>query len=274
MQFRVLGPFEASGKAGLVDLPDERRRGLLACLVVHAGQPMSTDRLGKAIWVEGGSERAARTVPTYVSQLRKLLRGEAARLETRPAGYAFGVDPADVDAHRFELAVIAAAGEPDPAVRLAVLEGALQSWWGPPLLEFAGAGWADRVIRRLEAFHLQALQRRFASLMELGRSAEASPSWSRWLPLALSTRGSGRSSCTRCTAAAGRPMRWAPISGHDAIWWANWASSPAASSPTSNSTSSTTTVRSSRPQITQRSAAGAIGLVVTERPAGTPLRSR
>jgi DNA-binding SARP family transcriptional activator len=71
MDFRILGPFEVAGAGGVVDLRGAKRRGLLACLVVHAGQPMSTDRLVEELWGEGGSAAAARTVQTYVSQLRK-----------------------------------------------------------------------------------------------------------------------------------------------------------------------------------------------------------
>jgi hypothetical protein len=45
MEFRILGSFEVVGSAGALELPGAKRRGLLACLVTHAGQPMSTDRL-------------------------------------------------------------------------------------------------------------------------------------------------------------------------------------------------------------------------------------
>jgi DNA-binding SARP family transcriptional activator len=97
MEFRILGSFEVVGLEGLIDLRGAKRRGLLACLVVHAGQPLSTDRLVEELWGEDGSAGAARTVQTYVSQLRKLLHDEAARLETRPGGYVLEVDPADVE---------------------------------------------------------------------------------------------------------------------------------------------------------------------------------
>jgi DNA-binding SARP family transcriptional activator len=80
MEFRILGPFEVRGPAGPVDVRGAKRRGLLACLVVHAGQPMSTDPLVEELWGDRGSDGAARTVQTYVSQLRKLLRDEAANL--------------------------------------------------------------------------------------------------------------------------------------------------------------------------------------------------
>jgi predicted ATPase/DNA-binding SARP family transcriptional activator len=173
MEFRILGSFEVVGRDGIVDLRGAKRRGLLACLVVHAGQPLSTDRLVDELWVDGGSAGAARTVQTYVSQLRRLLRGEAARLMTRPGGYVLEVDPEHVDAARFEQGVTAAGTEPDPTRRLEIVDGALALWRGPPLEEFAGAEWADREATRLDALRLQALQRRHDALIDLDRAEEA-----------------------------------------------------------------------------------------------------
>jgi predicted ATPase/DNA-binding SARP family transcriptional activator len=172
MEFRILGSFEVVGSAGVVDLRGAKRRGLLACLVVHARQSMSTDRLVEELWGAGGSVGAARTVQTYVSQLRKMLHDEPASLQTQPGGYVLEADPGDVDACRFEQGVTAASTEPDAAQRLAMIDEALVLWRGPPLGEFAGAGWADREATRLEALHLQALQRRYDSLLELDRARE------------------------------------------------------------------------------------------------------
>jgi predicted ATPase/DNA-binding SARP family transcriptional activator len=173
MDFRILGSFEVVGTAGILDLRGAKRRGLVACLVVHAGQPMSTDRLVEHLWGGRGSARAARTVQTYVSQVRKLLHGQGVRLASRPGGYVLEVDPADVDASRFERTVTSAGAEPDPGRRLAMIHEALALWRGPPLGEFAGSGWADREAARLDALHLQAQQRQYDALMELDRPREA-----------------------------------------------------------------------------------------------------
>jgi DNA-binding SARP family transcriptional activator len=97
MDFRILGPFEVTGKAGGLELRGMKRRSLLAYLVTHPGQPISADRLVSELWRDGGSG-AVRTVQTYVSQLRRLLDGEDVRLDTRPGGYVLEVDPTTVDA--------------------------------------------------------------------------------------------------------------------------------------------------------------------------------
>jgi len=173
MEFRILGSFEVLGVDGVLDLRGAKRRELLACLVVHAGEPMSTDRLVEELWGDGGSNGAARTVQTYVSQLRKLLRGKGPCLQTRPGGYVLEVDAAAVDAHRFRQGMTIAGTETDPARRLTVLDEALGLWRGAPLVEFAGAGWAEREARRLEALQLEALHHRCDTLLELDRPADA-----------------------------------------------------------------------------------------------------
>jgi DNA-binding SARP family transcriptional activator len=173
MEFRILGSFEVVGSAGALELRGAKRRGLLACLVAHAGQPMTTDRLVEELWADGGSAGAPRTVQTYVSQLRKLLHGGSARLVSRPGGYVLDLDPADIDACRFERAVTLAGSEPDPGARLALLDEALDLWRGPPLAEFAGAGWADHAAARLDGLHRLAVQRRYDTLLDLDRAGEA-----------------------------------------------------------------------------------------------------
>jgi predicted ATPase/DNA-binding SARP family transcriptional activator len=173
MDFRILGSFEVVGEAGSITLCGPERRGLLAWLATHAGQPVDTDRLIEELWGGGGSDSAAATVQAHVSKIRTLLGPDGAALQTCPGGYLLAVDPGDVDALRFERDVAAAGAEPDVARRLALLDEALALWRGPPLEEFAGARWADQAIRRLEAVHLHALQRRGDALLALDRAEDA-----------------------------------------------------------------------------------------------------
>jgi DNA-binding SARP family transcriptional activator len=72
---------------------------------------MTTDRLVEELWGDGGTDGAVRTVQMYVSQLRQLLRDEEVGLLTRPGGYVLEIDPADVDAYRFERALTASFAE-------------------------------------------------------------------------------------------------------------------------------------------------------------------
>ncbi len=176
MEFGILGSFQVSGPDGPAQLGGAKRRGLLAYLVVHAGQEVSPDRLVESLWGEESSSGARGTVQTYVSQLRKVLAtSDDDAIETRSGGYVLDVPARHVDAARFERLCAQAAAEQDPRRRLEDLEEAMVLWRGPPLAEFAGAEWADLETTRLEALHLQALQQRLDVLLSLGRHAEALP---------------------------------------------------------------------------------------------------
>jgi DNA-binding SARP family transcriptional activator len=161
LEFRILGPLEVIGPDGPAVVRGNKRRGLLAYLLVHAGEGASLDRLVADLYDERSSAGARGTVQTYLSQLRKLLaEGSGVTLETRPSGYALCV-PADcLDAGRFERLCAEAATEADASTRLAMLDAALDLWRGAPLAEFAGSAWADVEATRLDALRLQALQRR------------------------------------------------------------------------------------------------------------------
>ena len=79
MEFRILGPLEAIGPDGPLVLRGAKRRGLLAFLLVHRGQVLSSDRLVDALADGSASSGATGTVQTYLSQLRKVLPHESAR---------------------------------------------------------------------------------------------------------------------------------------------------------------------------------------------------
>jgi DNA-binding SARP family transcriptional activator len=164
------------GREGPVTLGGAKRRGLLALLVVHAGQVVSLDHLVDALWSEHPSKGARGTVQTYLSQLRKLFAASKdITLETRAGGYVLQAPTGCIDASRFEQLCAQAVAEPHTCRRLQVVDEALELWRGPPLGEFAGAEWADLEATRLEGLHLQALQQRIDALLDLGRHAEVIP---------------------------------------------------------------------------------------------------
>src|SRR4051794_34987436 len=79
MEFRILGPLEASNDAGLLALGGPLPRALLAMLLLRANQPVPVTQLAGALWGEGAPASAGRTLQVYVSRLRKAL-GERDRL--------------------------------------------------------------------------------------------------------------------------------------------------------------------------------------------------
>jgi DNA-binding SARP family transcriptional activator len=65
MEFRVLGSLEVRTDVGPVALGGAKPRGLLAVLLLHANEPVSTERLAVALWGEDApavtSLRSSRT---------------------------------------------------------------------------------------------------------------------------------------------------------------------------------------------------------------------
>ena len=138
MRFRILGPVEARTDGGeLVRLPP-KPRALLVVLLVHAGWPVSRDRLMAAVWPEGAPPSAPRVIRTYVSALRQSLRlphqDGLPRLATLGDAYCLEVAPGDLDMLVFDdLAEQGrrALGDGDAAVAARLLAQALVLWRGP-----------------------------------------------------------------------------------------------------------------------------------------------
>ena len=103
IEFRILGPLEVLEHDRPLALAVRRSRALLAVLLLHRGEVVSTDRLIDALWGERASPTAAKTVQVYVSNLRKAL-GDGL-LVTRGRGYLLQAEPCQVDSDRFEALV-------------------------------------------------------------------------------------------------------------------------------------------------------------------------
>jgi DNA-binding SARP family transcriptional activator len=89
VEFQILGPFEVIDDGEPISLGPVQRRALLAVLVLHRGEPVSTDRLIDQLWGERAPARAAKTVQVYVSHLRKALG--AGVIVTEGRGYRLAV---------------------------------------------------------------------------------------------------------------------------------------------------------------------------------------
>src|SRR5262245_39889151 len=71
MDFRILGPLEVRDDDGPLELGGRKQRSLLAVLLLHGNQVLSTDSLISALWDDSLPETAATALQGYVSQLRK-----------------------------------------------------------------------------------------------------------------------------------------------------------------------------------------------------------
>jgi WD40 repeat protein/DNA-binding SARP family transcriptional activator len=182
MEFRILGPLEVLEEGRAVALGGGKQRALLAVLLLHANEPLTTDRLIDELWGEHPPPTAAKAVHVHVSRLRKALATGAGNggaggglVVTRERGYELRLAPERLDSRRFEQLVAEgrselADGRPQRA--LAALEQALALWRGEPLADLAYEPFAQAEIARLEELRVAALEQLVESKLALGRHAE------------------------------------------------------------------------------------------------------
>jgi DNA-binding SARP family transcriptional activator len=181
MEFRILGPVEVWDGAQRLALGGSKPRALLAVLLVHANQVVSTERLIDQLWGEAPPSTARNLVQVYVSRLRQALHrrprqvAQGSMLVTRPSGYLLRVEPGELDLHCFEdLTAEARRAAADGDLERAAERwcAALALWRGPAL-----AGAASEVLQRtaaprLEEARMVALEERLEIDLRRGRHAE------------------------------------------------------------------------------------------------------
>jgi predicted ATPase/DNA-binding SARP family transcriptional activator len=173
MRVGILGPLEVADDQGRqLVLGGRKQRSVLAILLLHRGELVSTERLIDELWGERAPVRATKTVQVYVSNLRKAL-GDGV-LVTRAGGYAFVGERVDLDVDRFE--ALADTGrraltDDDPRRAQELLFEALCLWRGPALADFAYEPFAQREIARLQDARLAAVEDRIEAELRLGADA-------------------------------------------------------------------------------------------------------
>jgi DNA-binding SARP family transcriptional activator len=180
MDFRILGSLEVLDEGRPITLGGSKQRALLALLLLHPNETLSTDRLIDELWGERPPANAAKTVQMQISRLRKVLAGEAGNgsagvVVTRERGYELRVDPERLDSHRFERLVAEGRRELEarrPERAVSTLEGALSLWRGAPLAELAYEPFAQGEIGRLEGLRIAAVEELIEAKMALGRHAD------------------------------------------------------------------------------------------------------
>jgi DNA-binding SARP family transcriptional activator len=163
MEFRILGPLEAREGGVAVALGGAKQRALLAILLLHPNEVVSTERLIEALWEEPPG-RGAKAVQVYISRLRKALSGTMPT--SRPPGYLLELSPEQFDLARFRR--LRTEASRDPASAAEKLEEALALWRGQALAEFVSEPFARIERLRLEEERLEALEERIEAKLALG----------------------------------------------------------------------------------------------------------
>ena len=170
----VLGPMRAIRAGRDLSLGGPKQRSVLALLLLEAGRVVPSDRLVDELWRGRPPPGAVKTLRSYVSRLRTLLRPNAA-LIGRGGGYVLELEEAQVDAARFELLV----GEGQAALARGVarvaadrLREGLALWRGRALADLVDIASLALESRRLEELRLTALEGRIEAELDLGLHAK------------------------------------------------------------------------------------------------------
>ena len=187
MRFRILGPLEVWTDEGWSGIGAPKWRALLAMLLLHPGEVVSTDRLIAGLWGDDPPERAANLVSVYVLRLRRLIgdpQGGGGMLATRAPGYQLRLEADDLDAAVFESAVrrgrqALAEGQAEQAS--AVLAEALALWHGAAMADVPPSDLITAESDRLEESRLAALELRITADLRGGEAAPLVPELRRLL---------------------------------------------------------------------------------------------
>jgi class 3 adenylate cyclase len=169
-EFFVLGPFEVWAEGRALQLRRPKQRALLALLLLHAGEVVSTDRLIEELWAGKPPRAAVGSIQNLISDLRKALGRDLVR--TRQPGYVLDIESEQVDLHRFDRLVAQASEGGDAERRSELLREALSLWRGPPLADLAFEPFARVEVARIEELHTTAREELVDAELELGRHSQ------------------------------------------------------------------------------------------------------
>ena len=176
-EFRLLGHLEVGDGdgGGAQAFGGPKQRALLAFLLLHAGEVVTTERLVDAIWGDEPPPTATAVVYGYVRKVRSALEATSATLSRRSAGYVLDIPGGSLDVAQFErLSGLGRqalrAGDATDARRL--LGAALALWRGQALDGLDGEGFIRAEQSRLESLRLATTLGRIDAELRLGGAAE------------------------------------------------------------------------------------------------------
>jgi DNA-binding SARP family transcriptional activator/WD40 repeat protein len=173
-EFRLLGHLEVGDGNGAHALGGPKQRAMLAFLLLHAGEVVTTERLVDAIWGDDPPPSAAAIVYGYLRKLRTVLEATSATLGKRSSGYVFDIPGGSLDVAQFERLgglgrQALRAGDAPEGRRL--LAAALALWRGQALDGLDGDGFVLAERSRLESLRLTVLVSRIDADLRLGDAA-------------------------------------------------------------------------------------------------------
>ncbi|WP_033219572.1 AfsR/SARP family transcriptional regulator [Kitasatospora phosalacinea] len=178
MRFRLLGAVAADGADGALQLGPEKRRSLLAVLLLRRNRAVSVAQLTEALWADEPPANARTVVQSHVSRLRALLAGAHAdrhgvRLATAGDAYTLHLPEGLLDVEQFDALVADARTGQRCAEAVRALEHALGLWRGPALTGTVASTPLEAWRQTLEENRLAAVEMLADHLQRLGEPARA-----------------------------------------------------------------------------------------------------
>ncbi len=183
MDVEVLGPLTVHRDGERLEFGGPREQAVLACLVIHAGEVVSTEALVRGVWsAHEQPEIPVDAIRTSVRRLRAVLEPDRPRgapslqLRTAQGGYVLDLARERVDSHKFDEMLgrarrALAEDQPDRAAELA--QESLSLWHGPAYAGLAASPTVTAEAARLEGQKLLALETRLEADLALGHHAES-----------------------------------------------------------------------------------------------------
>lgn len=184
LRFSILGPLRAWYRDTELHLGPPKQQGVLALLLIQAGQPVPLHHLIDALWGDDPPGRAVNVVHRHVGVLRRLLepgltqRGKAQVLVRAAGGYRLNLGEDASDLLRFrELRdaghEAAAGGRPEEAADL--LLKALSLWHGPTAAGLPHDLRSHTVFAAADAEYYRAARTAAEASLAAGRTEAALP---------------------------------------------------------------------------------------------------
>jgi DNA-binding SARP family transcriptional activator len=180
LNFEILGQIRVSGGPGVGAPRARKTETLLAILLAKNNQVVTTEHLIDQLWGDYPPARASAALYVYISQLRKLLRGDGANAKqspvvTSPRGYSLHVGPDELDADRFtrlyrQGRVLHRHRSYGQAAT--VLRQAIELWRGPAFGSFTDSPDVQAYAALLEESRLECLELLMEAELLIGRHRE------------------------------------------------------------------------------------------------------
>jgi SARP family transcriptional regulator, regulator of embCAB operon len=182
LRFSVLGPVEAFRDGRRCTPSAAKPRALLALLLMHPNEPLSTERIVDELWGSAPPRSAIAALQMYVTSVRRAVlpvsQPDARRhpvLRTMPSGYLIRVQPHQLDLAEFRM--LTRRGRTSLAVGHCAQAGhyfrqALALWRGSALSDLSRCGSLRQYAASMEEERAAALTERIGVDLCLGRGQE------------------------------------------------------------------------------------------------------